>query len=143
MIHHFSIAAKDPRHVAEVLAELFGGTVTGFGPRAGGYIAWAGDDHGTAIEVYPFATELFPPPSGNGQAHFRNDAGASHFSATHGAVSVERTEEEILALGKREGWRAVRLDRGGFEVIELWVENTVMLEVMTPQMAADYLAATR
>mgnify|MGYP006159789597 CR=1 FL=1 len=32
MIHHLSIPARDPRHVAEVLVELFGGTLTGFGP---------------------------------------------------------------------------------------------------------------
>jgi hypothetical protein len=142
MIHHFSIPARDPRHVAEVLAELFGGTVTGFGPRAGGYIAWSGDAHGTAIEIYPVGTEMFPPPSGVGQANFRTVPGASGFTSTHAAVSVERSEAEILALGQREGWRAVRLDRGGFEVIEFWIENAVMLEVLTPQMAADYLRAT-
>lgn len=142
MIHHFSIAARDPRHVAEVLAELFGGAVTGFGPRAGGYIAWAGDEHGTAIEVYPAGTEMFPA-SGAGQANFRTAEGTSGFTSTHAAVSVERTEEEIFALGKREGWRAVKLDRGGFEVIELWIENAVMLEVLTPTMAAAYLESTR
>jgi hypothetical protein len=32
MIHHLSIAARDPRHVAEVLAESMGGTATRFTP---------------------------------------------------------------------------------------------------------------
>ncbi len=142
MIHHFSIPARQPLHVARVLAELLGGgRVTGFGPRAGGYIAWAGDAHGTAIEVYPLGTELFPPASGIGQASFRTAPEASGFTATHAAVSVGLSEAQVFALGQREGWRAVQLDRGGFEVIEFWVENTVMLEVLTPRMAADYLAA--
>jgi hypothetical protein len=28
-------------------------------------------------------------------------------------------------------------------VIEFWVENSLMLEFLTPEMAADYLAAVR
>lgn len=76
MIHHLSIPARDTRHVADVLAELVGGVVTGFGPYPDSWIAWAGDDHGTAIEVYPVGTEMYPP-EGFGQAAFRHDAGAS------------------------------------------------------------------
>jgi hypothetical protein len=49
--------------------------------------------------------------------------------------------EEIQATAAREGWRAARLSRGPHEVVELWIENAVMLEMMTPQMTADYLAA--
>jgi hypothetical protein len=56
-------------------------------------------------------------------------------------VSVPRTAEEIIAVGQREGWRAERCSRGPHDVIELWVENRVMLELMTPEMTADYLAA--
>ena len=32
MIHHLPIPARDTRHVADVLAELVGGVVTGFSP---------------------------------------------------------------------------------------------------------------
>jgi hypothetical protein len=32
MIHHLSIAARDPQHVAEVLAEFMGGAATRFTP---------------------------------------------------------------------------------------------------------------
>ena len=54
---------------------------------------------------------------------------------------MPRTAEEIHTIGEREGWRAVRLSRGPHDVIELWLENRVMLELMTPEMTADYLAA--
>jgi len=37
----------------------------------------------------------------------------------------------------------VRCDRGSFSVVEVWVENAVMLEFLTPEMAAAYLAAVR
>ena len=142
MIHHFSIPAQNPRHVAQVLTELFGGTLTGFGPYPNSWIAWAGDEHGTAIEVYPVGTEMFPH-TGAGQAHFRHQASATGFTSTHAAVSVNRTEAEIFALARREGWRAIQLSRGWNDVIEFWVENRVMLELMTPAMAQSYRTAAQ
>ena len=33
--------------------------------------------------------------------------------------------------------------RGAFNVIEFWVENRVLLELMTPEMTEGYLQATR
>lgn len=139
MIHHLSIPASDPRHVAEVLTELFGGTLTGFGPYGNSYIAWAGDEHGTAIEVYPRGTELKPHP-GDGQAQFHAGS-ASPFTATHAAISVDRSRAEIFSLARREGWRAVELPRGPNRVIEFWLENAVMLELLTTDMARDYVQA--
>ncbi|MEN9418103.1 MAG: hypothetical protein RI988_1723 [Pseudomonadota bacterium] len=140
MIHHVSIPAHDPRHVAEVLVELFEGTLTGFGPWHNSWIAWAGDGHGTAIEVYPRGTEMLPDP-GAGQARFRPTSPASPYTATHAAVSVARSREEIFTLARREGWRTIELPRGPNRVIEFWVENAVLLELMTPQMTADYVRA--
>lgn len=140
MIHHTSIPARDTRRVAEVLVRLFDGKLTGFGPYRDSWIAWAADEHGTAIEVYPVGTELHPP-DGPGQALFRHNADASPNIATHATVSVDRSVDAILALADAEGWRAVRLSRGPHDVVEFWIENAVMLELMTPEMTADYLAA--
>lgn len=140
MIHHISIPATDTRRVAEVLVELFDGVLTGFGPYRDSFIAWVGDEYGTAIEVYPVGTELVAP-DGPGQAQFRHNPSASVHVATHATVSVSRSVDEIVALGRREGWRAVVLSRGPHEVVELWIENAVMLELMTPEMTAAYLAA--
>ena len=53
MIHHVSIPAREPQHVAEVLAELMGGKCYPFGPLEGAFMAASGDPHGTMIEVYP------------------------------------------------------------------------------------------
>ena len=53
MIHHVSIPAREPQHVATVLAELMGGKCFPFGPLEGAYMAASGDEHGTMIEVYP------------------------------------------------------------------------------------------
>jgi hypothetical protein len=140
MIHHLSIPARDPRHVAEVLVRLFDGELSRFGPYRDSWIAWAPDGHGTAVEVYPVGTQMVPAATDT-QAQFRHDPQASPYVATHAAISVARGEAEILAVAAEVGWRALRLSRGPFDVIEFWVENSVMLELLTPAMAADYLAS--
>lgn len=138
MLHHVSFAAEKPREVAVILADLIGGNVSRFGPWPGGYIAWAPDAAGTAIEIYPMGTELSPDPNG-GQAQFAHNYFAQRLSPVHAALSVNRTEDEVLQVAAQAGWQAGRQDRGGFEVIEFWVENRVMLEVLTPAMATQYL----
>lgn len=142
MIHHMSIAVREPERVARALAELLGGDVTPFGPLPGSFIAWARDESGTAVDCMPLGTELRPGEGGE-EAGFAAAEHPSRYAATHAAVSVERTEDEIRAVAEREGWRAVRCSRGPFDVVEVWVENAVLFELMTPEMAGDYLTAVR
>lgn len=142
MIHHYSIAVQDTRKVAAVLAQLFGGTITGFGSYENSYIVWLGDEHGSAIELYPCGTEMIPDRD-QGQANFIHNPGHSNYCATHAAISILRSREEIFGVAEALGWRALELPRGGFNVIEFWLENHVMIELLTPDMANDYLAATR
>lgn len=141
-IHHYSIPVQDTRRVAEVLCELFNGTITPFGPYQNSFIVWFGDEYGTAIELFPTGTEMIPD-AGDGQANFRHNAMANGFTATHAAISIDRSREEILTLARDNKWRALELSRGSFNVIEFWIENRVMIELLTPDMARDYLAATR
>jgi hypothetical protein len=61
MIHHVSIPAREPQHVAEVLAELMNGKCFPFGPLEGAFMAASGDANGTMIEVYPERATLDIP----------------------------------------------------------------------------------
>lgn len=57
------------------------------------------------------------------------------------ALSVSLSQEEIEHIGKREGWRVVRCNRDSlFDVMELWVENRLMIELLTTEMASQYLS---
>ena len=141
MIHHYSIAANDTKKVADILSRLFEGSVSEFGPYKNSYMVWLGDEYGTAIEVYPDGTEMMPD-AGDGQANFVHNATHSGFTATHAAISTKRTREEIYKFAKESGWRALELPRGGFNVIEFWIENKVMIELLTPDMAKNYLTVT-
>ena len=140
MIHHFSIAARNPEHVASVLAEVIGGRSLDFSPFPGSRIVIAGDEHGTAIEVYPLGLELAPGED-KAAVHGVTNPVPSALTATHAAVSVALEEAAIHRIGRRENWRTVTCTRTAFQVIEFWLENRVMIELLTPEMARDYLRA--
>ncbi|MFN6538144.1 MAG: hypothetical protein RM021_017605 [Nostoc sp. EkiNYC01] len=97
MIHHISIAANNPRHVAEVLAKLLGGKTAPFPSHPGSYVAVALDEQGTLIEVYPLGTELIPG-DGEQQVQFRKNNNYSQFNAVHAAVSVSVSEKRLKKL---------------------------------------------
>ena len=138
MIHHVSIPARDPEHVAAVLAELLGGYSGPFiGPLPGAFAAYANDGHGTGIEVYPERVVIAQGPEDEmGQFH---EAEAPRAVAFHALISVACDRATIERIGQREGWRVKHFWRGPndvklFELYELWIENRIMLELATADM---------
>jgi len=129
MIHHLSIAARDPKRAAEVLAELMGGKAVPFPPNPGSFFALQLDEHGSGVEVYPAGFVRKPEARGYGPTHF--------------ALSVATDADKVEAIAAREGWQCFRCNRGPFHVIEVWVENESMVEILPPEFAAEYLAFTR
>lgn len=142
MLHHISLAAKDPLHVAQVLAEVWHGRCFEFSPHPGSYFVCPFDDHGSAIEIYPLGTEIVPGLN-NESLSFAQSPRSVEFTAVHAAVSVPTSLEKIQQIGAREGWRTVVCDRGPFHVIEFWVENWLMLELLPPAFASEYLNFAR
>lgn len=141
MIHHISIPANDPLHVAQVLAEVFDGKVGIFAPNPNSYIAIAGDEYGTLIEIYPSNSQIIPG-QGDRQAWFQQNTHPATYSAVHAAISVPTSWEQIERIAAREGWRVLLSSRDGlFDVIEFWVENQLMLELLTPTIVHKYLNA--
>lgn len=145
MIFHASIDARQPRRVAEVLAEIFGGgSVAPFPPIAdNSWLAMAGDDRNTMIEVYPRGVVLVEA-AGDHDAIGQRDhlARSCAGSATHLAIATRLQFADVVAIAVREGWPAKYRKRGGlFGVLEVWIEGDRMLEVLTAEMQAEYLAA--
>ena len=141
MIYHLSIAAREPQRVASVIAELWQGFATPFPPVAeGSWLAMAGDDRASAIEVYPTGSGLHSV-DGDADAVARNNPTASPRSASHAAIATPLSADAVHAIAAREGWIAKYRKRGNiFGVIELWLENDTMLEVLTADMQRGYLA---
>lgn len=142
MIFHASVPADDPERVARVLGELLGGGYSPFHVGRHSFMARGGadDEHRTAIEVYP-RDEVMMPGMGDGemvhQGHLENPP---RYGCFHLAVGTKRSKDDIIAIGEREGWRAIHCSRGGFDVVEFWLENGLMIEFLTPEMQAQYKA---
>ena len=138
MLSHMSIAAHDPQHVAEVIAEFWGGEALAFPPVSeNGWIALANDERCTALEVFPIDTVL---REAEGDADAYGEAtGLVGLTATHAAIATALTQRQVMAIAVREGWPAKYRNRGGmFGVIEIWIEGRQMIEVLTPDMQAEY-----
>jgi hypothetical protein len=126
--------AREPVVIASTLAELVGGRDFPFHPIDGARIVLFGDAHGSAIEVYPDTVELVA-----GKTMVEARAGrARERHATHAAIATPLSLDEVLSVCADIGWPARLCDRGPFELVEVWVEDRFLLELLTPDMQADY-----
>jgi hypothetical protein len=128
MMIHASIPADEPERVARVIAELWRGISEPFPVAPGVFVARACDDRGTQIEVGPRGLDFVP---GTEHVVSRPDPSPAFNGGVHLNIASPLSEAEIMAIAKREGWIALPCDRGGvFKLIEFWLENKFMLEVM-------------
>jgi hypothetical protein len=140
MIHHISIAAHYPLHVSQVLAELLEGKSIPFPGHPGSYVALALDLQGTMIEVHPFGTALFPGDAADEPCELQSYPASALYTANHTAISVPVSADQIQSIAAREGWRMVLCHRGDyFDIIEFWVENQLLIELLPPEMVTQYL----
>jgi hypothetical protein len=96
-----------------------------------------GDSHGSLIELIPCGHVLDAEARG-GMIHDRE---MRPRTGSHVLVSTSMPAEVVLAIAEREGLRAVSLDTGLFQFIKVWIEETVLVELLTPQQLPAYLAA--
>lgn len=137
MLHHLSISAQNPENVAHVLAEIMGGIVVPFPPNPGSFMAFALDEHGTEVEIHPAGTRL--QPDGTGFV----TAPPTERTATHFALSVGTPRERIFAIAQQQGWHCERTHRAEFPLVEMWIENRTLCELLPPEDAAAYLEVNR
>ena len=95
----------------------------------GVFVAMASTTGKPRPEVGPRGHEGAP---GADMVELRLNASPSPYSEVHLNIHSPLSEAEILAIGEREGWIARACDRGGFfKLVELWLENKFMIEVMS------------
>ena len=151
MLFHLSIPTDNPERVAKVIAELWRGEAFPFFPhRNSSWVAFAGDERGTGIECYPRDVLITPSdeeqPTGFTLSPLASEAGETHKvggyhrSATHAAIATPLSIEELIAIGAREGWLTRYARRGVFGVVEMWIENSIMFELLPPEQQKEYLS---
>jgi len=139
MIFHVSIDADQPAVVASTLARIWACEAWPFpAVGKGSWFVVAGDARNSTIEVYPRGLELTRGGPGQQPQEVMAERPAARV-AHHFATATPLTEAEVLAICAEQGWQAQRLSRGGmFDVIEVWIENRLMIEVLTAEMQAQY-----
>lgn len=148
IINHISIGVHNPEKTANVLAELWDGMVLPFPPSPDSFIVLANDGKGSAVEVTPIDVVLEPGeglPVEEGfsvdtrteenEARFVRTDLQPQYVSTHLNINTNLSIDEVKAIGEREGWRTLvwNRDKGLFQLVELWIEDRFMLEVMTPE----------
>lgn len=142
MIHHISISVHRPLYVSQVLAEILQGQSIPFPGHPGSYLALALDSQGTMVELHPYGTALFPGEAPNEPGDLQQYSEATPYSANHTAISVPISMAQIHAIADREHWRVALCHRGEnyFDIIELWLENRLLIELLPPELIDRYLA---
>ena len=67
----------------------------------------------------------------------------ARYARCSSALSVATDAKTVQSIAERAGWKCFDCNRGPFHVIEVWVENETMVEVLPPEYAAEYLAFAR
>lgn len=139
MIFHLSADAEDPKRAAELVAELWAGRAYPFPPvGSSSWVAMAGDSRNTTFEFYRRGTEL-RPGEGEDEGHAIETEGRG-FGPSHAAIATSLGVEDVKAVAQRYGAPAKLCIRGGlFGVVEVWIEGRFLIEVLTPEMQAQYL----
>ena len=92
-------------------------------PFAGACTALARDNFGTMIECWQLAADATTPAS------------------FHAALSVGYDDDTIMEISREAGWRCAVRQGGPFSVVEVWVENRTLLELLSPTQTEKYLLA--
>jgi hypothetical protein len=157
MIAHFSLPAREPERVARVFAHIIDGVAMPFPVVPGAWVAIARDGSGLGVEVLPEASahnpgegDCDPARRANGpevmpwEVQIRQDGAAQQASGFHVAITSSLAADAIIDLGRNYGWRAVYCDRGGvFDLVELWIDNRFLVEVLPPKGTTRYHAFYR
>src|SRR3712207_5212755 len=94
-IHHFTVPARDPDRVAQVLAEMLGARVIPLPHPTGTRLVYGNDSDGTAIEVWPAGLR-----GRSGDAELRlTELPLPEGWPHHGYISTDAsTADQVLAI---------------------------------------------
>ena len=136
MILHASVVADEPRSTAETLAVLLGGMALPVGPGEGTWSAVGPEPIGNLISVLARGSEFHRT---NDHVETRPGKPVRH-SAYHLLIETPLAESQVLDLALERGCAAHRARHGAFDVIEFWIDDCLLVEVVTPELSKSYRA---
>lgn len=136
MILHASFSVDVPERAAKAVAELMGGeafALPEFNEKA--WMSLAGDDVGTLIQFLPRGVQF----------RYVQDATVAHAvgvpfreSAFHLLIETPLDQPGILDVARRHGCRAHQAMHGPLALTEFWIDECVLIEVVTAEQPAAY-----
>jgi len=136
MIKHISISANDPMATAATLAKFWRAEPFPFPMYDDSFIVFLADNSSSCIEVYPAGQLQLQPSSPLPQLDTENKKLGGAF---HAAIATPLNSDEVKAIAKEACWACREESRGGiFSVIEVWIENHTLFELLPPDMAQAY-----
>lgn len=152
MIAHISVPSENPKETALFFAAVIDGLAFDFPVVPGASIAVARDGSGTAVEVYPIGMAHHPgvgdpdstqqpasPTTMPWEDQIYTAYSVKAPSTFHMAIETKLSESEVISRARSLGWRTLACNRGGvFGVVEVWVDNTYLVEVLVEQEATRY-----
>ncbi|MCP3805536.1 hypothetical protein NLX83_40350 [Allokutzneria sp. A3M-2-11 16] len=143
-VSHVSVAVTNPEAAARAVAEIWQGSAFPFFPHAGAWIAFSSSAVATPetqIEFYPEGSELAPVDTDDDH-EFQHNPLASFLTPTHIAIKTLADRATVEKVAAREGWRCRLGNRGGvFDTLDVWIEDRLLVEVLTPELQGAFDAA--
>lgn len=131
IIKHLSLGVVDPKRAADALAELTHGNVRPFHPVKGAFVCLWPDWNGQFIEFYPKNIRLVPTSQGADFKSFENDP---EFSSTHVNLETDLTGDTVKAIAARYNYEYYFRPKDGGPLHEIWIENTLLVELVTKDL---------
>lgn len=137
MIYHAAIPANNPKSAAETLARIMGGEAMPFPVVPDAWVAWSGDGV-TEVEIVRRGHAFARAEEGKEPRLVAADEGLSA-SGWHVAIGTEVAADEVVRIAREAGWPAQICDRAGFfEIVEVWIDDCSLVEVLDPSMQQRY-----
>ena len=138
MLYHASFNVRRPAHAAQILSEMLGASAVRAPSRPFPPDSWFvlyGDEAGSFIELLPWGAVLTPET----RFGIGRDELMRPYTGAHVLLSTPKTEEEIKALAARQGWRVELVDARLFKVLKVWIDDAILIELLTPSMVQAYV----
>lgn len=137
MLHHVSFSVRNPHEASTVLSELVGGVALKAPappfPRGSWFVTLA-DEVGSMIELLPWGAVQT-------RAGISQDPEMRPHTASHVLIGSPLNEEEVLAIAERQNLVAQPLDTGLFRIVKVWIEDSLLIELLTREHRLRYVDA--
>jgi hypothetical protein len=137
VIHHVSLNVRDPQNAARALSAMLDGTARQSPTPPfpdNSWVVYFGDQEGSSLEILPWGSVLDPDT----EVGIGFDPQMRPRTGSHVLVRTPHLSEDIRKVAEHCGWRCGIVRMRSFEVAQVWIENTVLVEFLPEEFLSAY-----